>query len=194
MAYDVNYNFKETKSNKMKTISALTDYFVNRIDQSQDLKRFLHYNNLAPLSSSSKDLSGATIQQPDITISLEEINIYNNMFLESMIGDARNYIFVYSPMGKFRSTVGDVYINVDILIPSKYNKLKYGDEKRITQISNTILDIFDEYTIENSESVYEKVGNPTIKFNTFKQGRLTKTNDYIVMSLEFSINAISMRS
>ena len=187
-----NENMK-TKSNKFKKISGLCDFACRKIDESQNIKRFLKYQTKSPLSQSSIDLSGDVIVQPDILESLEEINIFNEMFYENMISDARNYIFIYSPYSKFKGVTGMVRLNIDILTAVKYNKLKYGEETRINQIANYISDMFDGYTIEN-DFITEIIGSPKMEIVGDKQYRLSKTNDYKVFSIEIDIDILCGRS
>lgn len=194
MGYDAKNSWNLTKSNKIRREAKIIDFICRKLDSSQDIKRYAHYNTISPLSSKSQDLDGNIVVQPNVDTSLLETNIINGIFMESMTEDFRTIIFIYSPRSTFTDITGSMFINIDILVSEKYNKQKYGDEKRNIQLAMLISDIFDSYSVDSSDDIYNDVG--AIKFDLIGKefSRVSKTNDYTAYSMKFKIDLITMRS
>lgn len=193
MMYNPNNKYLGTKSNKIRREAKIIDYICRKLDSNQSIKRYLHYNTLSPLSKKAKLDNDSIVVQNDLDISLIDENIINGSFDESIISDYRSLIFIYSPNSSFNRVVGNMDVNIDILVSKKYMNQQYGDEKRDVQLAIIIADMLDEYTIVNDDDIFEDVGS--IKFELVKKNtfRLSKSNDYTVLNLVFNIGIVTMR-
>ena len=181
-----------TISNKIRKIGLMVAYITQKIDNNQEIKRFMRYMTVNPLSSRGKDQNGNVVNQVDLNKSLainsdEGIKcLYTMGFKEDMIDEARPLIFIHSYNGKFGDTIGNINIAVDIIVPSHYNELKYMEEKRSTEIACKIADELDGITIDEDEWV-DKLGNLNIKLATYSEHRLSKSGNAILFSMDFKI-------
>ena len=80
----INNKFKNTKSQFIYKSGLLSGYIANRLDNNQNVKRYLYYNTINPLGDKGLGLDNNIISQPDITKSLLETQIFDGMFNEYM--------------------------------------------------------------------------------------------------------------
>ena len=93
-----NFNDKrKERGNKLRKVNFLNNYIVNKIDENQEIKRYVLYGTNNPLGKYGKDLNEKVIAQPDITKSLLNENaLFNNPFNEEILDKEKVcYIFVY---------------------------------------------------------------------------------------------------
>lgn len=193
MRYEPNNKLVGTKSNKIYRESKILNYVCKKLDSNQDIKRFLHYNTLSPLSKKSRLENNVIVEQPDIVDSLIGKNIYKSSFRENMVDDTTNFIFVYSTGADYGKVMGKMNVVVNIVVPNDYNNQEYDDEDRNVNIAMRIADMLDEYTIDSTDDIYDDVGS--VKFELIRRDteRLAKSNGYICYYMLFEIDFVSMR-
>lgn len=191
-----NFNDKREKhGNKLRKVNFLTNYIVNKIDENQEIKRFVLYGTNNPLGNKSCDLNKNLITQPDITKSLLDENVlFNNPFNEDILDKEKVcYIFVYPYSANYKKNdIGDLEFVVNILSPSEYNNLTRGD-KRIFEISYRIEDLFDQYVIKSDEGNLE-VGNVMFELTASSYTRLSKVTSIENLALKFKVRISTMRN
>lgn len=191
-----NFNDKrKERGNKLRKVNFLTNYIVNKIDENQEIKRFVLYGTNNPLGNKSCDLNKNLITQPDITKSLLDENVlFNNPFNEDILDKEKVcYIFVYPYSANYKKNdIGDLEFVVNILSPSKYNNLTRGD-KRIFEISYRIEDLLDQYVIKSDEGNLE-VGNVMFELTASSYTRLSKVTSIENLALKFKVRISTMRN
>ena len=120
---DINNKFRNTKSQFIYKSGLLSGYIANRLDDNQNIKRYLHYNTINPLGDKGLGLDNNIISQPDITKSLLETQIFDGMFNEYMEELHQSQIYIQTYNGMAFEDWGEIYIAVNILIPKLYEKL-----------------------------------------------------------------------
>lgn len=191
-----NFNDKREKhGNKLRKVNFLTNYIVNKIDENQEIKRFVLYGTNNPLGNKSCDLNKNLITQPDITKSLLDENVlFNNPFNEDILDKEKVcYIFVYPYSANYKKNdIGDLEFVVNILSPSEYNNLTRGD-KRIFEISYRIEDLLDQYVIKSDEGNLE-IGNVMFELTASSYTRLSKVTSIENLALKFKVRISTMRN
>lgn len=187
-----------TISNKIRKIGGIEAYMTQKIDSNKEIRRFMRYMTVNPLSSRGVDQNGKVINQNELKYSLTVNSdegdkcLYTMGFKEDMINEMIPMIFVHSYSGKFGDVVGGINVAVDIVVPTHYNELKYIEEKRAVEIACKIADELDDITIKE-DSWVEKLGNLNIKLTNYNEHRLSKTTNAILFSLDFKITVPTMR-
>lgn len=191
-----NFNDKREKhGNKLRKVNFLTNYIVNKIDENQEIKRFVLYGTNNPLGNKSCDLNKNLITQTDITKSLLDENVlFNNPFNEDILDKEKVcYIFVYPYSANYKKNdIGDLEFVVNILSPSEYNNLTRGD-KRIFEISYRIEDLLDQYVIKSDEGNLE-IGNVMFELTASSYTRLSKVTSIENLALKFKVRISTMRN
>lgn len=191
-----NFNDKREKhGNKLRKVNFLTNYIVNKIDENQEIKRFVLYGTNNPLGNKSCDLNKNLITQSDITKSLLDENVlFNNPFNEDILDKEKVcYIFVYPYSANYKKNdIGDLEFVVNILSPSEYNNLTRGD-KRIFEISYRIEDLLDQYVIKSDEGNLE-IGNVMFELTASSYTRLSKVTSIENLALKFKVRISTMRN
>lgn len=193
----VNNKNLNTKSNKIRKISKINSYIVNKIDENQSIRRYLRYLTKKPLSKTSVDLAGNKVNQPDLLNSLRvESNegdaiLTKGSFNEETISKEFLGIFVHTYSGRFKDISGTIKVAVNILIPQLREELAYDELERSTEIATIISDIFDDMVIINDE--YIDVGEVKLDLVDCNIGRLSKTNNIVITTLVFDANIVAMR-
>ena len=192
----INFNDKREKhGNKLRKVNFLTNFIVNKIDENQEIKRFVLYGTNNPLGNKSCDLNKNLITQTDITKSLLDENVlFNNPFNEDILDEEKVcYIFVYPYSANYKKNdIGDLEFVVNILSPSEYNNLTRGD-KRIFEISYRIEDLLDQYVIKSDEGNLE-VGNVMFELTASSYTRLSKVTSIENLALKFKVRISTMRN
>ena len=191
-----NFNDKREKhGNKLRKVNFLTNFMMNKIDNNQEIKRFVLYGTNNPLGNKSCDLNKNLITQPDITKSLLDENVlFNNPFNENILDKEKVcYIFVYPYSANYKKNdIGDLEFVVNILSPSEYNNLTRGD-KRIFEISYRIEDLLDQYVIKSDEGNLE-IGNVMFELTASSYTRLSKVTSIENLALKFKVRISTMRN
>ena len=185
---DINNKFKNTKSQFIYKSGLLSGYVAHRLDNNQNIKRYLYYQTLNPLGDEGLKLNSEIIQQPNITESLLDKNIFDSMFNESMEELHESQIYIHTYKGRSDGEWGEIYIAINILIPLTYEKLANFGDKRSFAIATEIADMFQDICVakDNADKyLIEKLGNLKFKIIQFDNGRLSKPNNVLVNTLIF---------
>nr|DAH12581.1 MAG TPA: hypothetical protein [Caudoviricetes sp.] len=173
-------------SMKFKNITAIKNEIVKLIDENQDIRRYMTYLTDSPLSKKAKLNNGKLVDQPDITESLIEKTIIPYMYFEEVVEKAIPIMFVYMSKGDMsNSTVGDNYLVIEILVPTKANILQGLGEERCANIADTITDILDDKKLSK--------GLTSIEFVSWEQYRVSKDAEYVGLALAGKIKTSNMR-
>ena len=193
---DINNKFRNTKSQFIYKSGLLSGYIANRLDNNQNVKRYLYYNTINPLGDKGLGLDNNIISQPDITKSLLETQIFDGMFNEYMEELHQSQIYIHTYKGQNIDDWGNVYIAVNILIPKLYEKLSNFGEKRSFAIASEIEDMFQDICVarDNTEEfLIDKLGNVKFKIVQFDNGRLSKTNNIITNTVVIKVGVSTTR-
>lgn len=196
---DLNNKNLGKKGNKVKKISALNSYIVNKIDENQSIRRYVRYLTTTPLSSTGKDLNGNIIKQPDILNSLKADSseglqsLWRGEFDEDTISQEQCFIFVHTFRADFKGIDSKFLVAINILIPQKRDYLKYDEESRSCGIGDIIENMFDDIYIENDEYV-KYLGNVKLKLVSIPIERLSKTNSLTRTTLTFSVDTKDVKT
>ena len=193
---DINNKFRNTKSQFIYKSGLLSGYIANRLDDNQNIKRYLHYNTVNPLGDKGLGLDNNIVSQPDITKSLLETQIFDGMFNEYMEELHQSQIYIHTYNGMAFDDWGEIYIAVNILIPRLYEKLSNFGEKRSFAIASEIEDMFQDICVarDNAEEfLIDKLGNVKFKVVQFDNGRLSKTNNIITNTVVIKVGVSTTR-
>lgn len=206
MATDLNNRNIGTCSQKVRKISVLLKYIVDKIDNDQEIKRLVTYLTGTPISNSGKGYDGKVISQPDLTHSLlkdylvngvtvHEKSLFDSRFNSDIEVLTKNQIFVHSTRSRINEKANTQKIEffIDILISQNYEYLQNYGEKRTYEIADRIANLLDGIYIENDEIV-DIVGNAkTVIDGDIVSSRLSKTNNIIWLSVPIVVNCMAVR-
>lgn len=216
MQKDVNNAILGTHSQKLSKIVPIKNFICKKIDEVQEIKRLCRYiDSLSPLDDRGITYANEIIEQPDLKDSLmntakrdkhlsengkEKVVIPYNWSV-SILNERQMNIYVYHPITTFsayasrngKSIVGEHTFVIDIVYPLELNELTDGNERALS-IACYILDLFDEYTIDDPELV-EQVGNLTfeIKEDSIVDDRLGSTR-YGCLTIPFKLSTFGNRT
>lgn len=174
-------------SMKFRSIQQIKNQIVEAIDSNQEIKRYIKYLTDSPLASRAKLDNGKFIDQPDITESLVGKNIIPTMYMESCLEDNMCIIFIYPYRGDLSGkTLGDNYINIDVLVPTVKDILEDLGEQRTFAICNAICNTLDDVKLNK--------GMTTLNFVNYVVERVSKDSEYTVISLQGIISTSNMRA
>ena len=179
----INNKHDNTKTQFIYKSGLLSNYVAYRLDNNQNIKRYLRYPTLNPLGDEGLKLNSEIIQQPNITESLLNKNIFDSMFNESMEELHESQIYIHTYKGRSDGEWGEIYIAINVLVPLTYEKLANFGEKRSFAIATEIEDMFQDICVakDNAEKyLIEKLGNLKFKIRKFDNGRLSKTDNVVV--------------
>lgn len=191
------------KSNKLRKITPLKNYIVDKIDENQNIKRLCRYLTKAPLEQISYDLNGKIVTQNDLNNSLkfitDEVNTCKNKIIipfmfndnqENM--DEQVFIFVHGYSNDFNDTTGKNIFMIDILCPIVYNELDTYGSERIYEIAAEIIGIFDEEYVE--EEYHELIGCYQFFINgKGNEWRVSNNNNVVAYSFPISVNIVNSK-
>ena len=183
---DINNKFKNTKSQFIYKSGLLSGYVAHRLDNNQNIKRYLCYPTLNPLGDEGLKLNSEIIQQPNITESLLDRYIFDSMFNESMEELHESQIYIHTYKGRSDGEWGEIYIAINILIPLTYEKLANFGDKRSFAIASEIEDMFQDICIAKDTAedyMINKLGNLKFEVTQFENSRLSKTNNIVVNTM-----------
>ena len=193
---DINNKFKNTKSQFIYKSGLLSDYIAHRLDNNQNVKRYLYYNTINPLGDKGLGLDGKIITQSDVEKSLLETQIFDGMFNEYMEELHQSQIYIHTYKGRTSEDWGEIYIAVNILVPKLYEKLSNFGEKRSFAIASEIEDMFQDMCVarDNAEEfLIDKLGNIKFKVVQFDNSRLSKTNNIIMNTIIIRVGISTTR-
>ena len=183
---DINNKFRNTKSQFIYKSGLLSGYIANRLDNNQNVKRYLYYNTINPLGDKGLGLDGKIITQSDVEKSLIDIQIFDGMFNEYMEELHHPQIYIHTYNGMNYNDWGEIYISINILIPRQFEHLSNFGEKRSFAIASEVEDMFQGICVaeDNTEEfIIDKLGNVKFKIIQFDNGRLSKTNNIITQTV-----------
>nr|WP_308545788.1 hypothetical protein [uncultured Lachnoclostridium sp.]DAF89879.1 MAG TPA: hypothetical protein [Siphoviridae sp. cteLh2] len=198
---DLNNRLTGTKSNKLNKSSLIVALFCETLDNSQDIKRLLYYHSLNPLSPMGKYYDGKMKPQSNIEFSLLEDAvdrkrlIFDEVFDPLMTTEESYSIYITDVGGRFGRSVGDIGIEVNIVIPVKDNVLMGLGNKRTHQIGALIADLFDEVTVDKKsfpDYVYD-LGNIQFSLTDYVYGRVAQKSNMVCLNMQFEVKKITIR-
>lgn len=184
----------------IKKCGLLSGYIADRIDNNQNIKRYLKYQTKNPLGQMGISLDNKKVPQPDIIESLiDEDYIMNGMFDEDMSSIVKNQVFIHVYNGNKTDMVsGQVNIAINILIDKKFEYLSNSFELRSYAIADEIENMFSDTYIDRDNSdndIIKDLGN--LKFslnrNSFTYSRLSKSNNIVLFTLILTTNINPIR-
>ena len=200
MATNLNDKLSYTKSNKIRKVTILKRFILEKINENQNIKRYMRYVTKLPLARKSEDYDSNIKVQPDILTSLMEDNndgeqcLFGGSFNPEMDNIKIPYIFVYSSRSKVDGINNTIYFTIYILCPERYNRLANDGEERIYEIADEIVQLLDEYSLENND-ISKEIGNlEFIVDGSFEEFRMSKSNDIIVLAIPVKVCNIAIRS
>lgn len=188
----INEKILGTKVKKFSYIPPMLKYICEKVDNNQNIKRYMRYATPLPLSLRSETYDKKLKEQPDLNQSLlidsnEGIRCLYNCFALDQDDYTTPYIFIYpSNSNEIVTGTARCVFTVVIIINAKYEQLKNYGELRSFMIAEEIAKCIDEIAIENSDSVYPDIGN--VRFHIppiFSYTRLTKSSS--TLQLTFNI-------
>lgn len=184
----------------IKKCGLLSGYIADRIDNNQNIKRYLKYQTKNPLGQMGISLDNKKVPQPDITESLIDSDyIMNGMFDEDMSSIVKNQLYIHVYNGnKIDMVSGQVNIAINILIDKKFEYLSNSFELRSYAIADEIENMFSDTYIDKDNSdndIIKDLGN--LKFslnrNSFTYSRLSKSNNIVLFTLTLTTNINPIR-
>lgn len=142
----------QNSSNKFRGITKTRNLIMQRINDSQILKRLIYYNSNDPLGEFGIDLEGNTIEQSDLDIDFttngEHKRIHSN-FMKKILEKYETHIFVRRLESNLEDQVRGVNtIVIDIIVPTEYSELDEGNDRE-GLICTTICSLIDGETINS---------------------------------------------
>ena len=104
----INNKHDNTKTQFIYKSGLLSNYVAYRLDNNQNIKRYLRYPTLNPLGDEGLKLNSEIIQQPNITESLLDKNIFDSMFNESMEELHESQIYIHTYKGRRDGEWGEI--------------------------------------------------------------------------------------
>ena len=191
-----NFNDKRKEyGNKLRKVNFLTNFIIDKIDENQEIKRYVLYGTNNPLGENGQNLERKIITQPDIKGSLIDKNVLFNSPFNPNIEEKECTccIFVYPYSANYKKNdIGDLEFVVNILSPSQYNNLARGD-KRVFEIGYRIEDLLDQYVIKNEDGNCE-IGNVMFELTSSSYSRLSKVTSIENLALKFKVRISTMRN
>lgn len=176
---DLNSLKKGTVSNKLRKCSLIIDYIYNKILDNDEIRRLMYYNTKNPLSLKGVGYDNVKTTQLDVDKSLCD-NINKLAFNSSMEIELHNHIYINLVSGKF-GDVNKITVDVNVLCSAKYIEIDLG--MRDFEIGQRITDMLDGLYVTNE--FVEDIGNLKFILSNFTSTRLSKSNDFMWLSLRF---------
>lgn len=205
MGLDLNKNFGDTISTKLRHEMICCGFIRDLIDNNQDLKRLFRYMSISPLASKSTTASGEVIIQKDLkktlTTSNEEGNqtLFHGTFDLNMSIEKQTYCFIHTNGSTFKSGKegwDSSYFNIEIIIPTTYDLIKDDYFKmeipRGEAIGIKIADMLEGFTLTNDKSK-ANIGNPTFNLISRNVQRLSNTSSNVVYSYVYKASFLNGR-
>lgn len=200
MATNLNNKLTNTRSNKIRKVTILKRFILDKINENQNIKRYMRYITKLPLARKSEDFDNNIKIQPDILTSLTEDSsngeqcLFSGSFNPEMDNIKIPYIFVHSPRSRIDATDNVIYFVIYILCPERYNRLANYGEERLYEIADEIVQLLDEYSIEDN-SIAKEVGNLKFEIDgSFEEFRMSKSNDVVVLAIPIKVKSTALRS
>ena len=172
MSLHLNNLYEGTRSQKLYRVPIIKNYIVQRINESQNVKRLCRYMTKTPLYKKGKDYAGKFINQPDLQDSLltptvndveaiiKDAVLVPYSFTEDVLDENRLTIYVHSPRSTFNpnvaagrasyvtdSLLGKHLFMIEIVYPTSYNEIEPYGQERAFLIACEILDLLDNLII-----------------------------------------------
>lgn len=205
MGLDLNKNFGDTISTKIRQEIILNNFINQTIDNNQDLKRLFRYMTVSPLSKKSVNKNGDIVIQKDLNKTLIVDSdegkriMYYGMYNPDMTTDTQTYCFIHnngSAYGVSKEGWDVSYFTIEVLIPQTYDLIQDEELKllipRGDSIGIKIADLLDGYSI-NGQEYGVNVGVTTFNFVNKNVQRLSNTSDNIVYSFIYKAHVLNCR-
>lgn len=180
----LNDRFLNSVSNKLYKGSFILQYIYNKMLNSQNIRRYLYYNTINPLSSKGRDYAGNVVSQPDVDENQIKDLLTDLPFGKEMSLDLENRIFINLPIGNFDNK-NELVVDVNIIVPITYYKVTEG--YRNIQIACEVAnEIADKYI--DGDFMGDLGDGLKIKFVTTHTERLSKTNEYLWTLIRFKVS------
>lgn len=192
----INNKHDNTRTQFIYKAGLLSNYVAYRIDNNQNIKRFLTYYTINPLGEKGLTKDNKVIDQPNVEKSLIDSQIYDGMFNEYMEELHQAQIYIYTSNGRVDNDWGYVYLSVSILVPMTFERLANFGEKRSFAIGNEIEGMFQDICIakDNAEDfMINKLGNLKFQVVQFTNTRLSKTNNIVVNTIVLKVGISARR-
>ena len=183
---NINNKHDNTKTQFIYKSGLLSNYVAYRLDNNQNIKRYLSYYTINPLGEKGLTKDNKIINQPDIEESLIDTQIFDGMFNEYMEELHQAQIYIHTYRGRAYNEWGDIYIAINVLIPMVFEKLANFGEKRSFAIGKEIEDMFQSISIDKDTAedyMVDKLGNLRFEVESFDNARLSKTNNIVLLSI-----------
>lgn len=201
------------KSRKIRLINDIKKDIVCKICDinsvtGQELARLVRYLTKTPLWNKGITGTNKVIMQPDLKVGIDKVlkdnedinaNSRSNIlipygFSEELLKEKKILIFIQSPRGVFKNSIGKYQFVLRVAYMDELNVLEpYGDERSL-EITSRLCDMFDDtYTNiekeidgENRRMSYKYTVDETIDFKLSKQG-------YSMRDIVISIEGVVLR-
>jgi len=170
---------------KCKNIVKIRNEIIRRIDNSQECKRMITYLTNTPLLLKGKNKLGSVVNQPDLTESLYNKNIYPMSFSLEILSSDKTIVFVHMYDGDLKQAKGKNIIVIDICTPVSYYTLEGMGEDRPWNLANYVC------TLVDNENLGAGIGNAIV--SSYKEGRVSNQVDYDVLSLFVEVTTSNLK-
>ena len=189
LVYELN-NENNNKSNKIRKVSLIIQYITKKLAQSQDIGRMLVYNTKNPLAIKGLSYDEKTINQPSLTEEKVKPYVFDVGFNPEIVLKNKNQVFINISRGRFVSNQNRLNIEFNIVVPEIFSKISNG--YRHFEIAQSITDLLDEKFIDSNdiEDYYKSLGALKFELTDFSNGRLSKTENYVWLSMMFEVELL----
>ena len=169
---------------KLKKLTKIKNEIVRILDNDQIIKRYCLYSTNTPLLEMGRMLNGQVVEQPNVEESLVDKNIIAYRFLEEVLLENRNMIFVYFEEVDLSDNLGRYKFKVDIFVYKSYDVLAELGQERNVEIATRVADLLDKEKIFGFDDLELQYG---------RQVRLNNKTEYTIFELELEVKSSSFR-
>ncbi len=182
----INNKYDNLKTQFIYKSGLLSYYVAERLNNNQKIKRLLRYQTINPLSDKGLTKDNKIVEQPDIEEDLLDVCIFDGMFNQYMEELHLCQIYIHTYSGRNDYDWGEIYIAINILIPSTFEKLVNFGEKRSFAIASEVEDMFQDICVDKDNAdkyLVDKLGNLKFVVTQFENSRLSKTNNIVLNTI-----------
>lgn len=183
-----------TKSQINKKAGLISGYIANKIDSSQEIKRYIYYKSKNPLGSKGLGYDDELKDQPDITSSLLKLFIRDGFFLDKMASEKDIHVFVHTFKAMpVSDNVISVRVAIYILTPYEYEYLADFGEKRSYSIAQKIEDLLVDMYVDFDDFMYDDLGNLKFRLIDVSNARINESDTTILHTMVLETRMINRR-
>lgn len=172
------------EENIFARVIAFKNEIVKRIDECQEIKRYLTYMTDCPNAKRARLGDGTFIKQDDIEDSLIEKSIIPRMDYGKIVETATPLILIHIAEGTFEQEFSKNSYAIDIVCPTKENANVEGlGQERLLQLATYVTALLDKKEI---------VGASKAELKKHQHYRISKQPDFVGLTLFFEIVTPSM--